>query len=336
MCTCSWTGSIGAGFYERTGSYAASGTTASGRPACTRSERTGSPSRARRRVTHSWQTIRSDSSTCISSPTSGVRRQREQRTPPWVMPPTLCRRIVDASSRGIPPCSARGVSNLPHALCGLFRPICTTQVEGWRIFVIIRTIIGGERMERFAAGTLAGTGCFRCESCGFAIALHELDEVPVCPRCGCEDFKRSSIFGELSLVEPVGRQDEPQPDWLDEAREALVAGGDYLAYEDEERVRVVALQEGWTRIGRSMSAHIRFDDPTVSRRHALIHREEGVVRILDDRSLNGVFVNGERIDMRELDDGDAMLVGRYEIHFIRMVQEDYLPEPSGTFHAAFR
>jgi len=191
-------------------------------------------------------------------------------------------------------------------------------------------------MERFAAGTLAGTGCFRCESCGFAIALHELDEVPVCPRCGCEDFKRSSIFGELSVVEPVGRQDEPQPDWLDEAREALVAGGDYLAYEDDDRVRVVALQEGWTRIGRSMSAHIRFDDPTVSRRHALMHREEGVVRILDDRSLNGVFVNGERIDMRELDDGDAMLVGRYEIHFIRMVQEDYLPEPSGTFHAAFR
>ena len=190
-------------------------------------------------------------------------------------------------------------------------------------------------MERFAAGTLAGTGCFRCESCGFAIALHELDEVPVCPRCGGQDFKRSSIFGELSVVEPVGRQDDGPPEWLEEAREALVADGDYVAYEDEDRVRVVALQEGWTRVGRSMSAHVRFDDPTVSRRHALIHREEGIVRILDDRSLNGVFVNGERIDMRELDDGDCFLVGRYQLHFIRMVVDDYLPDPSRSLHSAF-
>ena len=189
-------------------------------------------------------------------------------------------------------------------------------------------------MERFAAGTLAGTGCFRCESCGFAIALHELDEVPVCPRCGGEDFRRSSIFGELSVVEPVGRQDDATPEWLAEAREALVADGDYIAYEDEERVRVVALQEGWTRVGRSMSAHVRFDDPTVSRRHALIHREDGIVRILDDRSLNGVFVNGERIDMRELDDGDTVLVGRYQLHFIRLDQPDYWAAPAREFHTA--
>jgi predicted RNA-binding Zn-ribbon protein involved in translation (DUF1610 family) len=183
---------------------------------------------------------------------------------------------------------------------------------------MIRTIVGGERMERFAAGTLAGAGCFRCESCGFAIALHELDEVPVCPHCGGEDFKRSSIFGELSVVEPVGRCDEEPPEWLDEAREALVAEGDYLAYEDDDRVHVISLQEGWTRIGRSLSAHIRFDDPTVSRRHALLNRQDGAVRILDDRSLNGVFVNGERIEMRELEDGDALYIGRFRMHFISL------------------
>ena len=176
-------------------------------------------------------------------------------------------------------------------------------------------------MERFAAGTLAGAGCFRCESCGFAIALHELDQVPVCPHCGGEDFRRSSIFGELSVVEPVGRYDGEEPEWLAEARDALVAEGDYLAYEDDERVHVVSLQEGWTRVGRSMSAHIRFDDPTVSRRHALIHRQEGVVRILDDRSLNGVFVNGERIEMRELEDGDELTIGRFQIHFISLQPE---------------
>jgi predicted RNA-binding Zn-ribbon protein involved in translation (DUF1610 family) len=185
-------------------------------------------------------------------------------------------------------------------------------------------------MERFSAGTLAGAGGFRCESCGFAIALHELDQVPVCPHCGGEDFKRASIFGELSVAEPVGRVDEDQPDWLGEARDALVADGDYLAYEDEDRVHVISLQQGWTRVGRSLSAHIRFEDPTVSRRHALVHRQDGVVRILDDRSLNGVFVNGERIEMRELDDGDELQVGRYRIYLISLAHE----QATGRFQAA--
>ena len=56
------------------------------------------------------------------------------------------------------------------------------------------------------------------------------------------------------------------------------------------------LTREWTRIGRSLAADVRFDDPTVSRRHALIVRHPDGVRLLDDRSLNGVFVNGARVD----------------------------------------
>ena len=61
---------------------------------------------------------------------------------------------------------------------------------------------------------------------------------------------------------------------------------------------------------------MRFDDPTVSRRHALIVRQPDGVRVLDDRSLNGVFVNGERVEWRALADGDEILVGRYRLHFL--------------------
>ena len=125
------------------------------------------------------------------------------------------------------------------------------------------------------------------------------------------------MFGELELAEPIGTRPS-LPDWLPDARQALVAEGDYMAFEEDEHVRVVALQEGWTRVGRSLSAHIRFDDPTVSRRHALLHREESGLRILDDRSLNGVFVNGVRFDMRELDDGDQITIGRFCLHFISL------------------
>lgn len=179
-------------------------------------------------------------------------------------------------------------------------------------------------MEAFAAGTLAGAGSFRCEDCGFKVALHELDEVPGCPQCGGSKFKRASIFmtRPLDPNRPSTREFdqvadvEPSPEWIHEAREALAINGDYVAFEREGRAHVVPLQNGWTRVGRSLSAHIRFDDPTVSRRHALIHRDAAGARVLDDRSLNGVFLNGERVDWHELEDGDQIAVGAFTLHFL--------------------
>ena len=175
-------------------------------------------------------------------------------------------------------------------------------------------------MEAFSAGTLAGAGSFRCDSCGFAIALHERDEVPACPECGHRQFRRATLFGDALRKHDYHGVEGP-PEWLEEAREALVRDGDYLAFEDDERVRVVPLQEGWTRIGRSLSAHLRFDDPTVSRRHALVYREEDGARILDDRSLNGVFKNGERVELAELEDGDEIGIGRFRLFYVSLSGE---------------
>jgi DNA-directed RNA polymerase subunit RPC12/RpoP len=175
-------------------------------------------------------------------------------------------------------------------------------------------------MEAFSAGTLAGAGSFRCDSCGFAVALHERDSVPACPECGGHRFRRASLFGE-DLAGPQRHEVDDPPNWLEEATGALVRPGDYLAFEDDNRVRVVPLQEGWTRIGRSLSAHIRFDDPTVSRRHALVYRDEDGARILDDRSLNGVFRNGDRVELAELENGDEIDIGRFRIFYVSLVPD---------------
>jgi pSer/pThr/pTyr-binding forkhead associated (FHA) protein len=126
------------------------------------------------------------------------------------------------------------------------------------------------------------------------------------------------LFGE-DVPQPDRHPVEAPPHWLGDARGALVRPGDYLAFEDDERVRVVPLQEGWTRIGRSLSAHVRFDDPTVSRRHALIYCDADGARILDDRSLNGVFRNGERVELAELEDGDEINVGRFRVFYMGLV-----------------
>jgi pSer/pThr/pTyr-binding forkhead associated (FHA) protein len=77
----------------------------------------------------------------------------------------------------------------------------------------------------------------------------------------------------------------------------------------------IALAEGTTRIGRSPTADICLEDPSVSRRHAMLLREGDRVRLLDDRSLNGVFVNGERVTAKVLEDGDVLTLGRNELTF---------------------
>jgi DNA-directed RNA polymerase subunit RPC12/RpoP len=187
-------------------------------------------------------------------------------------------------------------------------------------------------MEAFSAGTLAGAGSFRCDKCGFEVALHERDQVPDCPECGGHRFRRARLFGRPEPRDEPHKVDGP-PDWLADARDALVTEGDYLAFEDDERVHVTPLQDGWTRVGRSLSAHIRFDDPTVSRRHALIYRDEGGARILDDRSLNGVFRNGDRVELASLMDGDEIAIGRFRLYFLSLAGEGagFRERVSGAF-----
>ena len=116
---------------------------------------------------------------------------------------------------------------------------------------------------------------------------------------------------------PVTREAEiaatGRPDWVDARRAELTVPGKYLAYEDSGRQLVVPLAGEWTRIGRSLSADLRFDDATVSRRHALVVSEDEGVRVLDDRSLNGVLVNGRRVEWSPLADGDEITVGRHTL-----------------------
>ena len=119
---------------------------------------------------------------------------------------------------------------------------------------------------------------------------------------------------------PVTAGDEvtpgERPEWLETRRAELTVPGKYLAYEESGRQIVVGLAGEWTRIGRSLSAEIRFDDATVSRRHALVVNQAEGVRVLDDRSLNGVFVNGRRVEWSPLRDGDEITVGRHAIYFM--------------------
>src|SRR5436190_19970326 len=185
-------------------------------------------------------------------------------------------------------------------------------------------------MDSLTAGTFVGAGSFRCSSCGYMLALTGLDTLMACPSCGGEEFARASLFNTERIIgkdapaaRSAGLAEAEADDWegtLSRAREQITRPGDYLCYEEGGEVRTVALAREWTRIGRSLAADVRFDDPTVSRRHALIVRQPDGVRVLDDRSLNGVFVNGERVDWRGLRDGDEIVVGRYRLTYLEVAE----------------
>jgi DNA-directed RNA polymerase subunit RPC12/RpoP len=173
-------------------------------------------------------------------------------------------------------------------------------------------------MKAWMSGNVAGTGTFRCTECDHAVSLDAADELPRCPNCGGRQFIRASLFTttQNQLLELSGVPDESDRGWVDEVRAELDEPGQYIVYRSGTEYATTPLRREWTRIGRSLAADIRFDDPTVSRRHALIVRQPDGLRVLDDRSLNGVFVNGERVEWSTLADGDEIVIGRHRLHFI--------------------
>jgi pSer/pThr/pTyr-binding forkhead associated (FHA) protein len=94
--------------------------------------------------------------------------------------------------------------------------------------------------------------------------------------------------------------------------------GRYLAIPDGDEVALVPLQEPTTRLGRSHTADVVLEDPSVSRRHAIIVRRGERSVLLDDRSMNGVHVNGARVTEAPLSHGDEILIGRIPIRYVEV------------------
>lgn len=176
--------------------------------------------------------------------------------------------------------------------------------------------------EAYATGFMPGEGTYFCLVCGNQLALRETDELPECSHCGASRFRRDSIFasrqehGALTVEFALTAKPEP-PVWLDEARAQLTEPGYHLAMRANGEITTFHLEVGWTKIGRCERAEICLDDPSVSRRHAMITTDpDRPPRILDDRSLNGVLVNARRVEWAELKAGDEVTIGRYRLYLL--------------------
>ena len=70
-----------------------------------------------------------------------------------------------------------------------------------------------------------------------------------------------------------------------------------------------------TTTGRHPESDIFLDDVTVSRRHAEFRRRDGKFFIHDVGSLNGTYVNRQRVDETQLANGDELQIGRFKLTF---------------------
>jgi hypothetical protein len=76
------------------------------------------------------------------------------------------------------------------------------------------------------------------------------------------------------------------------------------------------LDSDLTTVGRHPGSDIFLDDVTVSRRHAEFYRHSAGFTVRDVGSLNGTYVNRERIEQADLSDGDEVQVGKFRLTFL--------------------
>ena len=76
------------------------------------------------------------------------------------------------------------------------------------------------------------------------------------------------------------------------------------------------LDDDLTTAGRHPDSHIFLDDVTVSRRHAEFYRHGDGFTVRDVGSLNGTYVNRERIEETELVGGDEVQIGKFRLLFM--------------------
>ena len=134
-----------------------------------------------------------------------------------------------------------------------------------------------------------------------------------CSSCGSPLDSLGDRTITLSTVDPL--QDAPGVD--DDLHVAVgdlpVEVGVLIVRAGAQAGARFSLEEPVTRLGRHPDSEISLDDITVSRRHAEIERTPDGHVVSDAGSLNGTYVNQERIDRTVLRHGDELQIGKFRL-----------------------
>jgi hypothetical protein len=98
----------------------------------------------------------------------------------------------------------------------------------------------------------------------------------------------------------------------------LAPFGHYLAFAENGTEWLVPLASKVIHIGRGLTSDVRIEEQRVSRSHAILVRHGHGTRLLDNRSANGTFVNGRRIQQADLRGGDVIVLGRVILRYLEI------------------
>jgi hypothetical protein len=148
-----------------------------------------------------------------------------------------------------------------------------------------------------------------CPECGFTNS----EGANYCQRCGAFLVQPEPAPAATTATYKVGETGDLEELQLDEA----VAGGAALVIRSGggRAGESFPLQGDRLTIGRRPDSDVFLDDVTVSRDHAILVRRAGEYHLDDCGSLNGTYVNRQRIDSHRLTDGDEVQVGKYKLAY---------------------
>jgi pSer/pThr/pTyr-binding forkhead associated (FHA) protein len=150
-----------------------------------------------------------------------------------------------------------------------------------------------------------------CNKCGH----RNPPESQFCSACG----NALDVIGDhtitLAKVDPL--QDAPgiADDVIVDLSLLPADGGVLVVRSGSQAGAMFPLADPLTRLGRHPDSEIMLDDITVSRRHADVERTADGYVARDAGSLNGTYVNQERIEEAPLRQGDELQVGKFRLVF---------------------
>ena len=164
-----------------------------------------------------------------------------------------------------------------------------------------------------------------CSHCGSQNA----DDARFCSHCG-HGLESASVAADTTATIAFGAaapNDADERAALNEAdaaaADALPAGNALLIVQRGPGAGSrYLLDTDSVSAGRHPESDIFLDDITVSRRHAEFHREGGSFRVHDVGSLNGTYVNRDRIDDALLQNGDEVRIGKFRLVFFASAAGD--------------
>jgi pSer/pThr/pTyr-binding forkhead associated (FHA) protein len=151
-----------------------------------------------------------------------------------------------------------------------------------------------------------------CQKCGHRNA----SDTFFCSSCGSAlevDGDKTVVIAKVDqLQDALGPQDNATID----LRTLPQSSATLMVRSGPQAGERFVLTTSMTHLGRHPDSEISLDDISVSRRHAEIERQGQEYVLRDSGSLNGTYVNQQRVDSVVLQQGDEILVGRFRLIFL--------------------